>query len=1214
MDRSQRLVHFTPLRISQNVVKMNNSKNIVCACSNYQNMVLATDKNYPVLINLRDESLKSFQNSKNYPFTTPTSISVDEDSKYVVTGHGDGTINIFSVDNNYNLSISFKGEHQTPITAIGFTSRPDVFFVGDQAGLITKMHISKNILKSLKESVVFKGNSPIHDIYFSHKSFPYHIGVAVLCNKLLLLDPTKPHEQVVSSETDEFDGIPKVVFQEGQHSKVHVIAFVKNYFHYYLITNASRINHIGSIKIFNNTNEWVTHANTWNSKMLVFTTNYSITKFINLFDISNDIERKLESYTDKLVERKQSPLSQAIISSSFYLSSYNETMYSVTPQQVIKLTFTHWSYYVLKLAKHNDFDTAYKTIVDVMNYRAIDFIGVADNATKQILALKTITEEVILKCINWAISTKKENILTTYITSSLKMASQMSLQKLMFNTVLPLLEEHNFDKYYYSVIFSDKSISSVDYIDPAFIKKFLTLSQKNNQLDYAEQCLFKVKIPKNYASDICSIIFQFGLVKIFSKLMVFMFGDYVTPCIVLENDFAKFKEFLTLIFHHREISKAKYLKMKIYAQKSICFWLFCPVNLIGFARFANIIDHDIELAALILQQVIPYFPITYSYGNQFTLNHLADAVMQILNQRIEPDNLHYDKFLPILKVICPLYSSPDVTVTRCALRLTVSWVFNSNESQTLRISVINKIRAKYPTLMSEEDFLEFSVSAGFIFAVEQKYLKEKKYDVIVSAMLADNLNRFMVFDFLGRHLEKDKEDVKQAILANIEGLILINCDQLVSFIKKNFPDLNETIVNTELKTDLLKYLYLNSLLNVEQEYQANLKTLNQLSAASQEELENQITPEKKIISEHIDELFSLICQFNSNAALPFFNEYSSKLDIEKAKVSCRKYHVSDCSVAISKFSNDVDSAIKAVEIALINVIEQDGIESINITSETQFSQYPSLSRTLSAVNALLEFQKDTLTDVESMKDLIFFNAFTFPLYYSRKKASNIRKTLFLFFTHFLVGSTESVPIQFLFRILFRHIRQFEFYEIHEMLAQLSDEMEFKERLSKGLLEMSADDAVHLLDEVFKFTTKGRQTTINVSCATCLKPLNPPKYGEVFIFPCGHIFHNDEDCIPLKDEDGNPRKPESCPICVAGDELIDEITANPQSSSKLSKASINTLLRRLNFALKRNYGEDIGTYKTSSVYFAPERRDLGDDLYQVKPISFTNQTFTIKLPE
>lgn len=626
----------------------------------------------------------------------------------------------------------------------------------------------------------------------------------------------------------------------------------------------------------------------------------------------------------------------------------------------------------------------------------------------------------------------------------------------------------------------------------------------------------------------------------------------------------------------------------------ICLWLFCPTNMLGFARLANIIDNDLELATTILSKCATLLPLKYAPNNELNLSYFADAVMQVLNQRAEGDDIKYEKYLPLLNIVCPLYAQPEVTITRCALRLTCNWCFHCTEQpQSLRIEVINKVRSKYPTLITEEDFMNYSVAAGFRFAVEAKYLEQKRYDIIVSSMICEPEDRTIILDFLENHIE-DKEEVKKALLDNIEGLVLINSDALFNFVLNNYPDLKEEIIQNKLTNDLQKFLYLGSYLELDTE---NAKS-------------------------HLDELFELICNINPSNAILFFQDHSSELDIEKAKTVCEKYGVSDCFVTIAKVTNNQEEAIKSVEKSLIDVLETEGIETINVSSEAQLGQYVPLVRALNAIDSLLEFQKETVEKegitaedgIKSMKNMKFFQAFNFPFFVAREKPASVRKILFLLFTHFVIGSMDSVPVKLLFTLLFIHVRQFDFNEIREILAQLSDEVEFKERLADSLLQMSAEDTCHILDEVFKYVTKGRKTSVNVCCSSCLKPLSPPQYGEVLIFPCGHIFHDEKECWQSKDDVGNPVRPESCPICNKGNDLTETLEVQiPDTKKKLSKSQMNMLLRRLDFALKRNYGADVDDYRPSSVYFAAEGRDIADAMFTAQKLDI-QKAIPVRIPK
>lgn len=1181
-------VEFSVLLNSTKIHQINQSKQILIAASNNRNIVTVADNGLPTLLNLKREEIKSFQNPKQISFTRPTAIAVDRESNYIITGHSDGSICVFSTKSNYNLLTTFKYEHKTEISAIQFSPEPGIFNVGDLSGVTTRVSVGKVFSTMLKEKVVYQDPHPVQQILFTRPNFPFSACILVYSNHFVLLDITRESDEQVCQRSNDFLYPPFIVFKEGAHATINLYVFENRSCTLYTLENSHHFRFVGTTVLLKSANENVIQAFLWNSRMIAIVTNVGLTRFINITDLNSSLEKEIHHYEDKIVDRKQSPLSQAILSYSVHMASFDEILYCVIPSKVVKLTFTPWTSKVRKFVSKLQWSDAFSMIVNISKMTERDQIGLPDRASEQQISIKSLSQEIITQFIEVALSAKNSETIKSSVTESIRLASQVGIEKFMIDEILHKLVVEGYEKYFYDCVFQDETINTTHYLTPDFVMHFLSLYREKNDLQYAENCLLKVEIPQNYSKDIASIIYEFGLMHLFMILMIYSFYDFITPCIILQDDFEKFSMYLSMVFSDRTVD-ARSLKIKKYARLSIFMWLFCPLGTSGFSRLAKLIENNFDLAVNVLKVCSELLPLQYSPLQMITETEFCDCIMQILSSKTTNEGgINYEKSLPILNIVCPLYAREDTVVTKCALPLTVHWCFHCHEQpHKIRISILTKIRRQYECLITDEQFLSYSIAAGFRFAIEQKYLPSKDYDIIIQSLLTNSEGRSDVFNFIFEYEKEDHQKMKDAIISNVDGLLLVNSDHFVSLLTNIFPELIDDI-QTCLSSKLLRYLFLNSLLELDES--KGLK--------------------------HIDELFELICELNQSIALSFFTDHQKDLNLEKSKECCLKFQITECLISIAKIQNNVNDGIQATEWALINLLEMDGIDQITIDSTQQLAQYPELSRAISVVEALADFQNSIVLngDFDGDDAMVFFDAFNFPFYYSRRKPQSVRKILFLIFAEFIVHSIQAIPVPVLFDSMYRHMCQFEFYEIYEVLTELSNEVEFKERLSSSLLEMAANDTCDLLDLVYQHSTKGSQTSVNVSCASCLKPLDPPQFGTALIFPCGHILHDEKECWMCKDDDDNPAKPTECPICNKGDDLEPISAKLPDTVKKLSKSQINTLLRRMEFALKRNYGSDINDYRPSSVYFAYEKRDLATNPFTLGQVKLTAQPIHITISD
>ncbi|KAH0793470.1 hypothetical protein GPJ56_002517 [Histomonas meleagridis] len=294
--------------------------------------------------------------------------------------------------------------------------------------------------------------------------------------------------------------------------------------------------------------------------------------------------------------------------------------------------------------------------------------------------------------------------------------------------------------------------------------------------------------------------------------------------------------------------------------------------------------------------------------------------------------------------------------------------------------------------------------------------------------------------------------------------------------------------------------------------------------------------------------------FEPQNALNFLQDHLTEININEAKVICKKYNNGDCLIHIARHLGDIDSAISAIENILLDFIEMDN-NDFECTSEGDLTRFPQLKNSIQAIDIGVSFLKETHT-------LKLFRIFTFPLYHSRTKHKNIHQTLTVLYTHFIIQSLKFIEANELLPIVVRHIRTFSNEEASLVMKQILFELEYKKNLSDSVNEMCVNDCIALINKAFEHNSTGiASNATDLYCSSCYQPIEKSTV-EFLIFPCGHMFHQQVECCNSDDK---------CPICFKqgmGTGLAPSDEAPPQ---KLSKRRIQQLLRRIDFSLKKNYG-------------------------------------------
>jgi len=126
--------------------------------------------------------------------------------------------------------------------------------------------------------------------------------------------------------------------------------------------------------------------------------------------------------------------------------------------------------------------------------------------------------------------------------------------------------------------------------------------------------------------------------------------------------------------------------------------------------------------------------------------------------------------------------------------------------------------------------------------------------------------------------------------------------------------------------------------------------------------------------------------------------------------------------------------------------------------------------------------------------------------------------------------------------------------------------------------MLIEDCLELVNQSFIKVTKGIQSDATVRCSSCLQQLSKGT-DPITVFPCGHCFHAREEC-------GNYQ---SCPICTGG--IIRGVSSTQENTmTKISTRRIQQLMRRMEFSLKKNWGNSKESKDNSAAAYFAKKED------------------------
>jgi len=304
------------------------------------------------------------------------------------------------------------------------------------------------------------------------------------------------------------------------------------------------------------------------------------------------------------------------------------------------------------------------------------------------------------------------------------------------------------------------------------------------------------------------------------------------------------------------------------------------------------------------------------------------------------------------------------------------------------------------------------------------------------------------------------------------------------------------------------------------------------------------------------------------------------LNINKTVNSCRKYLNFECLTYIARNNQDYSTAYDAIENILLDFTELEN-NNILCTNETQLCDYPQLLPYLSAVEIANE-----LLQISKKKEFCY--VFDFPIYHVRSKPKNVQTTLLTLYTHFLMNAFKAINVSEQFPIIIRNISSFQNTDSKTLIRQILIELEYQKTINNCLFDLCVEDTQNIIKKANIHFSKSVTSNSITECSTCNQLIS--KSSEILLFPCGHMFHNNQHCC---------LSTQYCSLCQTGS--IPDSAPASSFKPKLTQRRIQQLMRRMDFALKRNYGSDVQKISVLSAFFPKQNKCICDEIIPVDDI-------------
>lgn len=1090
-------------------------------------VAFAVNSPKPIIYNLDHGTMHLFKDDPNAT-AIPASICFSPSGDLLATGNNDGSVTIWSIKNDFSFLKNIVGLHKSKITAISFTKVNDTLLASDVQGLTTAINISK----AGKEEVIIENDKDqVRKILVTGEESNLAVAILLYDSRFVVLDLKKQGKEKLSSSINLGTKTAPIVLLRDTVTGFELFGFYHNTFIRYIFVSPIQYNRMKSVRLFDS--KVIKDVHQFNDELLLVVTSNANVLFLNintllLSSISGEPLQK-----NQIVNRKQTPMTQACFNLGLGYCCYDEKLYVILNKCIIEAKFSSWDYRIMIEVANDDYDIAYASLIKAYEKKSYDLIGASAKGAQFAINVKNTGVKVTRKYIEKILDYEDEEKLAKELKFAIENIAKINLLDFLCNALYKLIESKGKIMIFFNILLDTVYNYKSNFLTDKLFTNILDAYKANDQLEECQRKLLKFKMSPEYARENAKIAYQYGLLRLFGKCLIDL-GDYITPLtLIWEKNQNFYPNFLEIAFEKADIITQKYLSV----------WLVTPIPAKGFKRLYDLIILNPEKAFKIITFIFSFCPLQFGPDKDSIITHTS--FVDIVFHTLQDNSVSYEKCSKILSVLCPLFANEVAEITPVAFNLSLQWVFLSDGYNSQRIKVLQMIIDKAPNIIPEDKLDQYCLTVGFLPWIQKKYLPIKGYDKIVEAMVVDVEEQDNAFDFIEKYVD-DKNEIISAISKNIVALLIINNIKTLNIITKYFNDKLEDFINV-LANEKIVFMYLSALYQIE--------------------------PETDFL---LPRYFELICRFDPDNALEFFEGHSTKLNLEESIKTVKKFGNADCLVHMSRMTGDINAAISSIENVLLDFTEAENNDFV-CNNETQLSDFPQLKSSLQAIDICVDFLKET-------KSPKLFRAFAFPLYHSRTKSHNVHKTLVLLYIHFLVQALKFIDSSDLLPVVFKHIEHFNNEEKSMVLSLLLKEIEYKKNITNVVLEMTTEDCLELIQKAFQEKTKGFLSSDNLYCSSCYQEIIKSTTSFV-IFPCGHIFHDTTDCCSSL---------EKCPICydgnLSGNTIDDEAPA-----PKLSKRRIQQLMRRLEFSLKKNYGPDsIETLNPSSIFITHNNNMIPED--------------------
>lgn len=1039
------LIHIDEYKIFD---KSNDSSSITLTSLSGSYLSLINQSSfYPFIYDLQNKSLIQFK-GKAKNIQKPTAIDISFDKQFVVTGHEDGSIFLWSTTKNFSLIKDFKKNHKSSITFVGFCKNGDLpaIIAVDSNGLITYIVFSITLgITIFQESIIYDSGKTVKQLVTSKQNAPFQIGFLVFENYYIKF--YNDDSKWVFEQSENFEQQPTLSLYQRNVDFFFTVVSGSNISIYQLVSKKDKYSFLSTQEKNGN----IVYLNYLSPTLLVYQT---VDGHMTMMNTKGDIIYQYKY--DKFAE---------LYKNTLYVNSFNEKLLFITNDSYYTFSFVQWEELINKMADDNKYTKAFGSLSEIYFGLNQSFIGVPSNSSRKRMKVLELAKKLYINYFLKAFEKEDKETILKELTFIVFGAISLDLTEFFATNIYDMFLSKNLIDVYYEGILNGSGNRFTEFCTKDYLSKYFSYLKEHNDLERVENILLKFEFNKAQAKKILPVLVEYGLLNLYRKLC----GDDVEQILLLCSLFKDKKDLSEFIY--QLFSKEESCKNKNILRLMVIIWLFIPNENGEYLRLKDFIFYNLEKSTRYIKTLLSILPIQISSNEYLTINTVVDAFLQIFSDK------EYEPIEQMLNIIIPYIYNSQIDFNSYSLNHVVRWIFMSNNSVEIREMILNKFLSQFPDVIPNYKLDKWCESAGFIHYILKNYESKKQYDRIVTNMILHDEQKANIFTYLEQNI-KDINEIKNAIISNISALILIYPIKTTSFIQQYFPTIHEQLIEILPPKEKLIYLkYLLELLDI-----------------------NSIKPSWFMLT------FQLMIQYTPSSSAQFLNKYINHIDLDEAANISVKNDRIDCQIQIKiarqQYQEAVEQIGMEIQRTLLSYIESESTTEINTIDD--LNSIEEVHEPMAAIKTSLQLL-ETITTKKELQCQRMYLYFQFPLYHSKFAKPNITKAVIFMFTYFVVESLNIITARHAFCILSIHFSALEKNHYRDVLNNILTRINYQKNLSKGLIEMLMNDCIGLIDKVYLESTKGIRVSL-CHCGICQNSLK--KSGEKFtIYPCGHCFHN-----------------------------------------------------------------------------------------------------------